>query len=195
MTLRVGVTGGIGSGKSTVCSIIGAMGYPIYSSDVEAKKLMESDVAVVGSIAELFGEHIYINGKLDKQKVAMLVFNDRGLLARLNAIVHPVVVKHFDTWVYNHSSFPIVFQESAILFESGAFRQVNVSILVAAPVDVRVKRVVDRDKVTEGDVRSRVSNQLPEEELLAMADYVIKNDGFNLLLPQVVDIIDRLKQR
>ncbi|MGE0078043.1 MAG: dephospho-CoA kinase [Bacteroidales bacterium] len=195
MTLRVGITGGIGSGKSTVCSIIETLGYPVYYADLEAKKISETDADVIAAISELFGQDIYVSGKLDRKRLALRVFNDKNLLVGLNSIIHPAVAKYFNEWANRNSQNSIVFEEAAILFESGANKLLDKSILVTAPIDVRIKRVVERDGVTKDDVKQRMANQFSEEKLMELVDFVIYNDGVSLLLPQVLDVIEKLKSK
>lgn len=193
MKLRVGVTGGIGSGKSTVCKIIETLGYPVYNADIEAKKITENDPLVISSIANIFGNDIYLSGKLDRKRLSLLVFSNSDLLKKLNTIVHPAVAKHFDNWAKSTNS-PIVFKETAILFESGAYKQLDKSVIVVAPVETRIRRVVDRDGVTSDEVRMRMANQFPEDKLIELANYIIVNDGAKLILPQVLELIENLKK-
>lgn len=193
MTLKVGIAGGIGSGKTTVCNVIEALGYPVYYADAEAKKITETDSYVISAISNLFGADIYISGRLDRKRLASLVFNSKVLLSKLNAIVHPAVAEHFEMWVSKTNS-PIVFKEAAILFESGLYKMLDRNILVIAPEDVRLKRVVDRDNAGVDDVKTRMLNQSPQNELIKLADYIINNDGIELIMPQLLSIIDNLKK-
>lgn len=193
MTLKVGIAGGIGSGKTTVCNVIEALGYPVYYADAEAKKISETDRLVISAISNLFGADIYISGRLDRKRLASLVFNSKVLLGKLNAIVHPAVAEHFEMWVSKTNS-PIVFKEAAILFESGLYKMLDRNILVIAPEDVRLKRVVDRDNTGVDDVKKRMLNQSPQNELIKLADYIINNDGIELIMPQLLSIIDNLKK-
>ena len=193
MTLKVGIAGGIGSGKTTVCNVIEALGYPVYYADAEAKKISETDRLVISAISNLFGADIYISGRLDRKRLASLVFNSKVLLSKLNAIVHPAVAEHFEMWVSKTNS-PIVFKEAAILFESGLYKMLDRNILVIAPEDVRLKRVVDRDNTGVDDVKKRMLNQSPQNELIKLADYIINNDGIELIMPQLLSIIDNLKK-
>lgn len=192
MTLKVGITGGIGSGKTTVCKLIEALGYPVYYADVEAKKIIETDSDVILAISNLFGNDIYSSGKLDRQRLASLVFNNKELLAKLNGIVHPAVARHFQVWA-NRFSSPIIFKEAAILFESGLHKLLDKTILVVAPEQVRLQRVIDRDNISVDNVKSRMANQATQDELVKLADYLINNDGKELVLPQLLGIIENLK--
>ena len=192
MTLKVGITGGIGSGKTTVCKVIEALGYPVYYADVEARKIIETDSDVTLAISNLFGNDIYSSGKLDRQRLASLVFNNKELLAKLNGIVHPAVARHFQVWA-NRSNATIIFKEAAILFESGLNKLLDKTILVVAPEQVRLQRVIDRDNISVDNVKSRMANQATQDELVKLADYLINNDGKELVLPQLLGIIENLK--
>lgn len=193
MSLRIGVTGGIGSGKTLVCTIIESLGYPVFYSDWVAKWLTDTDPFIVAQVKEIFGSDIYIDGKLDRRKVSKLVFANSNLLGKLNSIIHPAVAQEFENWCTQNSSSPLVFKEAAILFETGAYRGLHKTILVTAPVELRVKRVVERDGVGESDVMARMANQLPDEEKCKLADFVIDNSSDKLIIPQVLNIIQALK--
>lgn len=192
--LKLGVTGGIGSGKTLVCTIISSMGYPVFNADYEAKRLIDNDIQIIDSIKGLFGEEIYSNNQLNRKKVAELVFTNPVLLEKLNSIVHPAVIEYFNQWVDEHKSKSIVVKEAAILFESGANNGLDKIIGVVAPLELRIQRVIDRDKVTYESVLSRINNQYPQDELLKKCDYIIENDGVKLLLPQIVRIIEELEK-
>lgn len=191
--IKVGVTGGIGSGKTTICGMIEALGYPVYYADAEAKKITETDTDVIFSIKSLFGEEIYVSGRLDRKRLAALVFANQDLLYKLNGIVHPVVAKQFQEWISQTDS-PIIFKEAAILFESGLNKLLDKTILVVAPDEVRLKRVVERDNVSERNVKNRMANQASQDELTKLADYLIYNDGKELITPQLLSIIENLKK-
>lgn len=193
--LKVGVTGGIGSGKSLVCSIISAMGFPVYNADLEARTIIDTDPTVIGAIVNLFGESVYVHGLLDRKKVGALVFSNPALLNQLNMIVHPAVARHFDQWVEQYEHRALVVKETAILFESGAYRSVDRVVAVTAPLELRVERVVTRDGVSPEEVMKRIGNQLPEEVVRARSHYIIENDSSKLLLPQVVNVVERLLNR
>ncbi|MDY0200008.1 MAG: dephospho-CoA kinase [Tenuifilaceae bacterium] len=190
--IRVGITGGIGSGKSVVCRMIEAMGYPVYNADAEAKQLSDTNETIVSGAKALFGNSIYCEGKLDRKRVGSLVFADAKLLERLNSIIHPVVAAHFEAWVLANNQHRLVFKEAAILFESGAYKQVDKTVAVWAPDVVRIARVRSRDGVSENEVRGRIANQMPQHQLVGKVSYVIKNNGEELLLPQVVNLINSL---
>jgi dephospho-CoA kinase len=194
MTLKVGITGGIGSGKSTVCKVIEALGFPVFYADIEAKKIIETDSQVISKISEIFGSKIYSSGRLDRKQLASIVFNDKNLLGRLNGIVHPAVAQQFNVWANSKPEYSIVFEEAAILFESGAYKHMDKTIVVTAPLDVRLMRVVNRNGVSIEDVRQRMANQFSQDDLIKLANYVIDNDGDKLILPQVLSIIENLKK-
>jgi len=193
MSLLVGVTGGIGSGKSLVCSILARLGYPVYNSDIASRTITDSDEGVKQRVKLLFGEEIYCNGKLNRQRLASMVFADNMLLQQLNSIIHPVVMDDFEKWSETHKDNQVVFVESAILFESGIFKKLDKTVLVVAPADVRIRRVMARDKVNKEAVQARVSNQMDDELKVKLADFIINNDEKSLLLPQVIEIVEKLK--
>lgn len=187
--LRVGITGGIGSGKSTVCQIISAMGYPVYNADIEARKLTNSHPSIINGLTSLFGSDIYVNGELNRKRVGQLVFADKTLLQQLNSVIHPVVAAHFENWVKANQNHRLVFKEAAILFESGAYKQVDKTVVVFAPDELRIKRVCLRDGIFEDEVQSRMANQMPQKHLVSKADYVINNTEQQLLVPQVIELV------
>lgn len=171
----VGLTGGIGSGKTTVAKMFVELGIPVYNSDKEAKKLMQSSKKLRKAIKTLFGKEAYSNKKLDRDFIAEKVFNDKSLLEQLNTIVHPAVRKHFKSWVKKQDS-PYVIQEAAIIFEQGTQDFYDKVILVTAPKDDRIARVAQRDKhLGKNQIEKRIENQLPDAEKIGLSDYVIKN--------------------
>jgi dephospho-CoA kinase len=188
--IKLGVTGGIGSGKSLVCSIISAMGYPIFNADSEARRIVESDFEVISAIKNLFGDGIYLNGYLDRKRVAEIVFSNPTLLEELNSIIHPAVANHFDHWVFQYRYRSLVVKEAAILFESGANRNVDKTLVVTAPLDVRIKRVIERDGLNREEILSRMNNQFTQDELVKRCDLVIENDSDQLILPQIVKVLN-----
>lgn len=189
--LKVGLTGGIGSGKTFVANIFAHLGVPIYCSDIEAKKLYGTDTHLLRQLRKVFGDVIFSNDTLNKKRLASIVFTDSDALAKLNGLVHPVLKKHFNTWVMEQSS-PYVIQEAAILFESGFSKQMDKTIVVAAPEAIRIKRVVERDAASIEEIRKRMQHQLPQEKLISLADYTITADDTTPLLPQVLSIHNRL---
>jgi dephospho-CoA kinase len=185
--LRVGVTGGIGSGKTTVCRIFEELGIPVYFADERAKALMVNSKPLVKKIKALFGEQAYLpDGSLDRKLIAGLVFHDATLLHKLNAIVHPAVMKDGEKWHNRQLKAPYTLKESAILFEIGSQGFYDKTILVFAPNELRLQRTMKRDGLTREAVEARMSKQLDDKKKMQMADYVLINDGEQLLLPQIV---------
>jgi dephospho-CoA kinase len=190
--IKVGLTGGIGSGKSTVARIFETLGVPVFYADSEAKALMVSNQEVIKVISVLFGDQAYAEKELNREYIAGRAFNDPVLLEKLNATVHPLIHRHFLKWAENFSGNPFILEEAAILFESGANNYFDYSILVTAPESLRIERVMKRDKVSEEKVKGRMKNQYSEEKNLSLADFVIKNVGDSMILPQVLELHQRL---
>ncbi len=186
----IGITGGIGSGKSVVANILNSMGYPVYNSDDRAKVLINKDSGLILKIKESFG-NVYNTEGLDRQKMANIVFNNPEKLALLNSLVHPAVGHDFDLWVKKQSS-SLVFKEAAILFETGIYKTLNKVILVTCPLPIKIKRVMERDSVSQEDVENRMKNQWSDEQKIKLSDYVIDNSGNKLLIPQVQKILNHL---
>lgn len=194
MTKIIGLTGGIGSGKTTVANYIKSLGIPVYIADEEAKKIMETR-EVVDLIREAFGKEIISENKIIREKLAQLVFNHPDKLQKLNDIVHPLVRSHFNHWVKNHADFPFIVKEAAILFESGSYKYCDSIITVTAPLEIRLQRVIDRDKATRESVLSRMKNQWSEEEKIGKSDYVIHNLTLEDTKNQVDNILKLLKNQ
>ncbi len=189
--LKVGVTGGIGSGKSTVCKIFEELGVPIYYADDRAKYLMQHEHYLIDLIKKNFGEEVYENGKLNRPLLAEKVFNNKPKLELLNSLVHPVVFRDTERWVDEQEAKGVRYgvKEAALLIETGSYKTLDKLIVVTAPLDVRVNRVSLRDNADLETVMARVRNQLPEEEKLKLADFVIANDGdMNHLREKVLQI-------
>ncbi len=170
----VGLTGGIGSGKSTVAKMFNKLGVSIYIADEEAKMLMNTDPGVKKQIIELLGDDAYRDGTLNRPYIADIVFNNKKILQELNAIVHPAVANHFMTWK-NQQSGDYVVKEAAILFENGAYKQCDYNILVVAPLETRIERVLKRDKISRDQVLSRANNQWEDSMKIPLADFIIHN--------------------
>ena len=192
--LRIGLTGGIGSGKSLIARILRILEVPVLEADAEAKKLMEQDPELIASIKGRFGDHVYSGGKLDRKGLASIVFKDPAALKELNALVHPAVRRSFTQWADRQNAHYVV-MEAAILAETGGHSAFDRIIVVSAPEELRIQRVMQRDGVEEESVRSRMKNQASEEERLAIADHVIVNDGRQLVIPQVLSIHEELLAR
>ena len=193
--ITAGVTGGIGSGKTTVCKILEVFGVPVYYADVRAKQLYAESSTVKRKVKELFGDDIYFSGELNRAEVAKRIFNDKELLQKLNAIVHPAVEEDFKEWAEKHKNAPFVVKEAAILFENGGYKKLDFNILLTAPEDLRIKRVVKRDGIPEEQVKARIRNQWPDEKKIPLADFVIKCDEEHLVIPQVLHVIEKITIR
>ncbi|WP_257656640.1 dephospho-CoA kinase [Parapedobacter lycopersici] len=187
---KVGVTGGIGSGKTLICRIFGVLGIPVFDADREAKRLMTGDLGLVAAITDAFGDEAYsANGSLNRAYLAETVFNNEAARKRLNELVHPVVIRAGEEWAAAQHA-PYTIKEAALLFESGSYKKNNYNILVTAPEDLRIQRVMERDGTTERQVRARMASQWPEEKKAAFADFIITNDGIQALIPQVRKLHD-----
>ena len=173
----VGLTGGIGTGKSVVASLFVQLGIPVYNSDNKAKWLMNNNNSLKGELVESFGVNTYVDGVLNKSYLSDLVFNDSVKLKALNKIVHPYVKVDFEDWVTNNSKTSYVIKEAAILIESGAYKQVDSILLVQADLEMRINRVISRDGVVKKDVVARIENQLSESEKQKFSDYTIFNNS------------------
>lgn len=185
---RVGLTGGIGSGKTLISSIFEKLRVPVYYADAAARKLMNSDAGLRDGIVNLFGMQAYNEDGLNRLYLADVVFGDPEMLARLNMLVHPAVRQDFNRWTAEQSGSPYVIEEAAILFESGAGKEMDLSVLVYAPQELRIRRVMLRDGLDREAVLRRMSHQLSEEDLIQLADHVLINDGKEMLLPQVIEL-------
>ncbi len=183
----IGITGGIGSGKTTITKYIESLGYPIYIADDEAKKLLDLE-EVINEIRKTFGEEVIENNLVDKKKLATFVFGNKDKLKQLNEIIHPKVRQHFINWVKQINS-EIVFKEAAILFESGAYKDCDYTILVTAPEDVRVERVIKRDNTTKEDIIKRIRSQWSDEDKAKLSNYVINNIDLEESKKQIIKII------
>ena len=188
--IRIGITGGIGSGKSTVCRVFENLGVPIFYADVVAKEIMVSDPLLVEGVQSAFGKESYdMAGRLNNKHIAGIVFNDSSKLAVLNALVHPAVFRAFDQWESAAASkAPYLIKEAALLFESGSYQACDKSILVTAPLEMRLQRVISRDKVSADQVLSRMDKQMSEEDKANMADFQIRNDETESVIQQVMDL-------
>ncbi len=191
MTKIIGLTGGIGSGKTTVARQFESFGIPIYIADEEAKKIMELP-DVIENIKTVFGNEIFDNAKLNRQILAKIVFNDKEKLQELNKIVHPKVKSHFDKWLIENKSAPIVIKETALLFETGSEMNFDSIITVTAPLAIRIQRVIERDKIDNEAVLNRINNQISDDIKIAKSNFVIHNDNLQSLTKQVKNIYNQL---
>lgn len=188
--LSVGISGGMGSGKTLVCNIFKVLGIAVYDSDLEAKRIMETNEEVKKEIINLLGEESYLNNlTLNRKFIAQKVFNQTDLLSKLNQIIHPAVREDAEVWsikLSQHNNYFI--RESAILFETGLYKQLNYNILVIAPRELRIQRVKNRDRLSEEEIDIRMNQQWNDEQKLPLTDFVIINDGKTLLIPQILKI-------
>jgi len=186
---KIGITGGIGSGKSTICEIFKLLGIDVFHADDEARNLQNNDLHIKSQLIQLFGKCIYTSeGMLDRKKLAGMIFNDTKALANVNAIVHPAVRQSFLKWAENHNNDPYVLYEAAILFESGLFSDFDSNILVIADERLRIERVIRRDHTSEELVRQRIKNQMPDDKKIRMTDFVVENNNEKLLIPQIIEL-------
>ena len=193
MGLMIGITGGIGAGKSLVSSLFSLLQVPIYEADSRAKILMQSDERLKSQITEVLGTKSYnLDGELDRNYVAQQVFSDRFLLAKINGLVHPCVADEYKTW-HARQTYPYTLEEAALLYESGAYLHMDAVIHVQSSENLRIKRVMERDAVNREQVIARMQNQWPDERRRMMADFTIINDGTQALIPQVFSLHQMLK--
>jgi len=185
--LKIGITGNIGSGKTTISKIFEVLGIPVFYADDEAKKVMVDDAILVNELKQTFGSESYFeDGTLNRKHIAGIVFNNEAELKKLNAIVHPAVFRAFDNWVPQFKNAPYVLKEAALLFESSSYKMCDRSIMVTAPLELRIARVMLRDGLSRDEILNREARQFSEEKKLQLADYAIKNDNTELVIPQVL---------
>lgn len=188
MAIKVGITGGIGSGKSFISRIFEALSIPTYDADKQAKELMNSDPEIREKLIAAFGANTYNTfGVLDRSYLSEVVFKDEEKLKKLNDIVHPIVINHGNRWG-DEQKGPYSLKEAALLFESGSYKNLDYTILVTSPLELRIKRVMERDHTSREQVESRISKQMSDQEKIPLADIVIINDEQTPLLPQIMDI-------
>ncbi|MHC2992191.1 dephospho-CoA kinase [Pontibacter sp. HJ8] len=195
--LKIGITGGIGVGKTIVCRMFQVLGIPVYDADTRAKWVMQYDPQLKEELQEAFGTAAYTpEGQLNRTYLSSVVFNNPERLALLNALVHPHVGTDFEKWAAAHAAAPYVIKEAALMFESESWRQMDEIIAVFAPLDVRMKRLLQRDQHrTEADIRAIISKQLKEEEKMARAHHIVYNDDKQLIIPQVLALHEQFKSR
>lgn len=181
----IGITGGIGSGKTTVCKLFERMGVPVYYADDRAKWLLNNQKDVIQQVKNLLGEESYLNNEINKTYIANKVFHNKDLLQQYNEIVHPVVA--FDTleWMQQYLYKKYILKEAALLIETGIYKTLDKLIVVTAPIDLRIERVIKRDRLSKKEVEARINNQMPQEEKIKYADFVVINDGKHNLEEQV----------
>lgn len=192
---KIGLTGGIGSGKTTIAKIYECLGIPVYYADNRAKWLMNNDINIITHIKSLFGNESYHeNGHLNRAFLAEIVFNSPKKLKQLNRLIHPAVQKDTEIWHQQHLHHPYTIKEAALIFESGQEKHLDKVIFVYAPKYVRIERVMRRDKVNRSQVEARMKNQMKDSEKRALSDFVIRNNGKHALIPQVIQLHKKLMQ-
>jgi dephospho-CoA kinase len=188
--LKIGITGGIGSGKSYISKIFSSFGVPIYNADLRSRELSNLE-PIKSKIIETFGEQFYIDGELDRKGIAKLVFNNSILLNKLNSIIHPVIEYDFLKWCIGKDS-KYVLKESAIFFETGLYKNLDYIILVTAPENVKIKRVIQRDNLSKDDIKKRMNSQWKDDDKIKLSDFIIDNDGEKNVNDQVIKIHNKL---
>ena len=192
--LKIGITGGIGSGKSTVCRIFEVLGIPVFYADAVAKNLMTEDTVLKQGIIAQFGPESYLpNGSLNRPHLASIVFNQQKELEKLNALVHPAVFRAFDTWAAQQKA-PYVIKEAALLFESGSYQMCDQNILVTAPENLKIERIMKRDGISQAEVEARMAKQMSDEEKKPLANLLLVNDEQQLLIPQILHLHQQFLQ-
>jgi dephospho-CoA kinase len=184
---KLGITGGIGSGKTSVCKVFEVLGIPVFSADGEAQATMENDRDIISKINLIAGKDLYINGSLDRANLAKIIFNDNALLKKVNSLIHPIVFSRFNEWVLEQT-MPYVIMEAAILFESGASKFVDRVATVVAPVEQRIARVIMRNKLSPEQVMERMRNQMDDMTRTKLSDYVIHNSENDMIIPAILKI-------
>lgn len=192
--LRVGLTGGIGSGKTIVAKVFNALGVPVFYADKAAKQCMQEDEALKQKLQTTFGTAIYKEGVLQRTALAQIIFNNEAALQQVNALVHPAVQQRFEQWCLEQNT-PYVLKEAAILFESGSDKGLDAVVCVSAPEALRIQRVVQRDGVQEEQVQARINKQWPQDKKIAQSDYHICNDDKSLLMPQILKVHQAILER
>jgi dephospho-CoA kinase len=185
--MKLGVTGGIGSGKTSVCKVFAVLGVPVFSADRAAREIIDGNEYIREAINAIAGKDLYINGSLDRMALATLIFNNSKLLEKVNSLVHPVVFEHFQVWM-NEQSSPYVIMEAAILFESGASRLVDRIATIIAPVEERLNRVMIRSRLSREQVLQRMKNQMDDETRIRLSDYIIYNSENDMIIPAILKI-------
>lgn len=186
-TLRLGITGGIGSGKTSVCRVFHVLGIPCFSADPAAKDIMDSDPEVIRKLNSIAGKDLYQGGSLDRMELAKLIFNNNSLLSEVNSLVHPLVFQQFNKWQLEQES-PYVIMEAAILFESGAAKLVDRVATVVAPVEERIQRVMSRNNLGRDQILERMRNQMDDEQRMRLSDYIIHNSENDMIIPAILKI-------
>ena len=190
--IKLGITGGIGAGKSVVASFLKSLGIPVYIADDESKRLTSTSSEIKERLIKAFGKNLYAEGNLNKALLASLIFGNEQNLKLVNSIIHPEVLSDFNEWLLTHVDKKIVAMESAILFESGFEKNMDLIVAVTAPSEERVERILKRNNTTREEVLNRISNQMPEEEKCMKSDFVIYNNNDRAIVPQIEDILEQI---
>lgn len=185
--MKLGVTGGIGSGKTTVCRVFNVLGIPVFSADPAANKIIDTNADIIRGINSLAGKDLYPDGSLDRSLLASMIFNDKSFLGKINSLVHPVVFDKFKRWAKEQNA-PYVIMEAAILFESGASKLVDKVVTIIAPMEERMERVIKRNKLSRDQVMDRINNQMDDESKTKLSDYVIHNSENDMIIPAILKI-------
>jgi dephospho-CoA kinase len=189
--MRLGITGGIGSGKTSVCRVFNVLGIPVFSADAEARKIMDTDNEIIAKVRTIAGKDVYSSGYLDRMELAAIIFNNKNLLKEINGVVHPVVFENFISWERSVSASYVI-MEAAILFESKASELVDRIATVVAPVEERIERVVRRNNLSREQVLDRIKNQMDDEEKIRLSDYVIYNSEHEMIIPSILAIHEEI---
>ena len=192
--IKVGLTGGIGSGKSFIAEVFVNLGIPVFNSDIKARKISNTNLTIKQDIISHFGKESYHNDSLNRTYIAGMVFEKPELLEKLNSIIHPQLEIEFDKWLSSQNESKYVIKEAAILFETGGYKRMDSNILVIAPVDLRIDRIQKRDNLSVNQIKNRMANQWADERKEELADFIINNDENNLILPQIINIHKRLTE-
>ena len=191
MTLKVGITGGIGSGKTTVARIFEVLGIPVYYADDAARRIMNEDETLKQQVIKHFGDLSYQNGKLNREYLASIVFQDKKKLSILNALVHPATIRNSNMWMKQQTT-PYAIREAALIFESGVQGQLDYVIGVSAPMELRIERAMLRENLTRAQVLERMDRQINETIKMRLCDFVVVNDGQKAVIPQVMKLHEKL---
>ena len=190
--IRIGITGGMGAGKSVISEMMRCLGIPVYDADIASKKILNSNTKVKTQLIELLGEEIFSNGQLNRPLMAQLIFNNNELLLKTNAIIHPAVFEDFIAWSETQNK-EVVACETAILFESGMVSYFDSILMVSAPLEIRIERCIKRNKFTREQVLERIAKQMDESKKIELSDFVIDNDNRKALYPQLKNFLNNLK--
>ena len=189
---KIGLTGGIGSGKTYVAQILEKMGYPVYYSDTRAKELCNEDTLIIRQLKEILGDDAYKNEKLNKSFISNQIFSSPDLRETINSIIHPVVRNDFEQWLENLSSHSLVFNESAILFETKSYKRFDETILVYAPLEIKIQRLISRDRVSQEEITAKMNAQWKDKKKMALTRFHILNDEKTPLLEQIEEVLEKL---